>query len=137
MRLRPSEHKKARIEIVPMIDTIFFLLVFFMIASLAMTRQNGLPVNLPKADSGKPNLESRATITIDPQGRLYLEKRPVSMAELVAGLRARRDRDPGVVAVINGDEAVVWGRGITVMDEVKKAGIAKVAIAVKPGSRQP
>ncbi len=48
MKLKAYQPKKARIEIIPMIDTIFFLLVFFMIASLAMTTQKGMPVNLPK-----------------------------------------------------------------------------------------
>ena len=132
MRLKRPEFRRARIEIVPMIDTIFFLLVFFMIASLAMIRQDGLPVSLPRAEQGQRRLEARVTITIDQQGRTYLGRRPVSMAELAQRLRARKSQEPGVTAVINADERILWSRGIAVMDEVKKAGIARLAIAVRP-----
>ena len=132
MRLRPQEYKRARIEIVPMIDTIFFLLVFFMIASLAMTRQNGMPVNLPRAEAGRPKMESRTVITLDRQGRLFLEKTPVSLAQLGSALEQRHRRQPDLVAVINADQDILWGKGIAVMDVVKKAGIVRVAIAVKP-----
>ena len=53
MRMQRRSIKKARIEIIPMIDTIFFLLVFFMISTLSMTQFKGMPVNLPKAASGQ------------------------------------------------------------------------------------
>jgi len=120
-----------------MIDTIFFLLVFFMVASLAMTRQDGMPVNLPRAQAGNRMVDEHVVITIDRRGTLYLGKRVVSMERLARDLRSKRQENPAVVAVISADEDIVWGRGINVMDEVKKAGIKRVAIAVQPVAKEP
>ena len=64
MKLPAAARKKARIEIIPMIDTMFFLLVFFMIATLSMTLQKGMPVNLPKASSTTDDLPEQVTISI-------------------------------------------------------------------------
>ena len=69
MRLAEREIKKARIEIIPMIDTIFFLLVFFMISTLSMSRYSGLPVNLPKASTGQQTPSASAAVTIAPDGK--------------------------------------------------------------------
>jgi biopolymer transport protein ExbD len=77
MRIQRRSMKKARIEIIPMIDTIFFLLVFFMISTLSMSQYKGMPVNLPKAASGLQAPAESAAITIDKDDRLFLEKQPV------------------------------------------------------------
>ena len=73
MRIQRRSMKKARIEIIPMIDTIFFLLVFFMISTLSMSQYKGMPVNLPKAASGRQAPAESAAITIDKDDRLFLD----------------------------------------------------------------
>jgi biopolymer transport protein ExbD len=75
MRIQRRSSKKARIEIIPMIDTIFFLLVFFMISTLSMAQYRGMPVNLPKAASGQQAPAESAAVTIDKEGRLFLKRR--------------------------------------------------------------
>src|SRR5262245_21378810 len=65
MRVPRKEPEKARIEVIPMIDIIFFLLVFFMISTLSMTINRGLPVNLPKAASSQRELRESFNITVD------------------------------------------------------------------------
>ena len=82
MRIQRRSLKKARIEIIPMIDTIFFLLVFFMISTLSMAQYRGMPVNLPKAASGQQSPAESAAITIDKQARLFLNKQAVDKAAL-------------------------------------------------------
>ena len=72
MKLPPSEKKKARIEIIPMIDTMFFLLVFFMIATLSMTLQRGMPVNLPTAGSTTDKVKEQVSLTITEDGALLI-----------------------------------------------------------------
>ncbi len=88
MRIQRRSIKKARIEIIPMIDTIFFLLVFFMISTLSMTQFKGMPVNLPKAASGQQAPAESAAITIDKDGRIFLNQQAVDKAALGEALRA-------------------------------------------------
>jgi len=136
MRLPRQEYKRARIEIVPMIDTIFFLLVFFMIASLAMTRQTGLPVNLPKARAASRDPVAKITITLTRGGGLYVDKTEVSLANLGAVLQQQLGGNPRAVIVINADKMVRHGRVIAAMDEAKRAGATRMVIATRPPDGQ-
>ena len=86
MRLPAAVKKKARIEIIPMIDTMFFLLVFFMIATLSMTLQKGMPVNLPTASSTTDDLPEQVTLSISKNGDVHFNKDPVTLEELEARL---------------------------------------------------
>ena len=88
MRLRRREIKKARIEIIPMIDTIFFLLVFFMISTLSMARYSGLPVNLPKAATGQQTPNESAAVTIRPDGKMAIDKQEVSREQIARNLKS-------------------------------------------------
>jgi biopolymer transport protein ExbD len=132
MRIQRRTPKKARIEIIPMIDTIFFLLVFFMISTLSMAQYRGMPVNLPKAASGQQAPAESAAITIDNQGRLFVDKQPVEKSMLGDLLRQQLAQNADLLVVINADEAVEHGRVVEVMDIARNANVARMAIAVKP-----
>ena len=132
MRIQRRSIKKARIEIIPMIDTIFFLLVFFMISTLSMTQFKGMPVNLPKAASGQQAPAESAAITINKGHQIFLDKQPVektSLADRLGGLIAK---NPELLVVINADDGVEHGHVVEVMDIARSANVAKMAIAVKP-----
>ena len=132
MRLKQWEPKKARIEIVPMIDTIFFLLVFFMMASLAMTTMKGIPVNLPASASATDRAPVRTVITVTSSGVYYVDKLRVKFDDIQPLLAERLKDNPRMVVVINCDKAQNWGRGIQVIDEAKKAGAENLTIATEP-----
>jgi biopolymer transport protein ExbD len=132
MRIQRRTPKKARIEIIPMIDTIFFLLVFFMISTLSMAQYRGMPVNLPKAASGQQAPAESAAITIDNQGRLFVNKQPVEKSMLGDLLRQQLAQNADLLVVINADDAVEHGRVVEVMDIARNANVARMAIAVKP-----
>jgi biopolymer transport protein ExbD len=132
MRIQRRSIKKARIEIIPMIDTIFFLLVFFMISTLSMTQFKGMPVNLPKAASGQQAPAESAAITIDKEGRIFLDREPVEKASLADLLIAKLATNPEMLVVINAEDAVEHGQVVEVMDIARGANVAKMAIAVKP-----
>jgi biopolymer transport protein ExbD len=137
MRLRRRTIKKARIEIIPMIDTIFFLLVFFMISTLSMARYSGLPVNLPKAATGQQPASESAAVTITPDGKVFIDKQEVPRENIRAVLQQRLSANPELLILINADERVEHGRVVDVMDDARQAGVVKMAIAVKPkDSRQ-
>lgn len=132
MRIQRRSLKKARIEIIPMIDTIFFLLVFFMISTLSMAQYRGMPVNLPKAASGQQSPAESAAITIDKQARLFLNKQAVDKAALGNLLRQELAKNADLLVVINADDGVEHGHVVEVMDIARSANVARMAIAVKP-----
>jgi len=124
--------KKARIEIIPMIDTMFFLLVFFMIATLSMTIMRGVPVNLPKSESGKNDIKDNASITVSKDGKLYYDKREIQINELRSLLKRDAAGNPDMLVILNADEDTTHGKVVELIDEVKLSGISKFAIATKP-----
>ena len=132
MRIQRRSIKKARIEIIPMIDTIFFLLVFFMISTLSMTQFKGMPVNLPKAASGQHAPAESAGVTIDKDGRLFLNQQAIDKAALGEALRQQLRKNPEMLVVINADDGVTHGQVVEVMDIARAVNVAKMAIAVKP-----
>ncbi|HWO40577.1 MAG TPA: biopolymer transporter ExbD [Candidatus Eisenbacteria bacterium] len=132
MRLQRRHAKKARIEIIPMIDTIFFLLVFFMISTLAMAHYKGLPVNLPKAAAGREPPAESIAITVDREARVFFNKEPVDKAALGERLRRELATSADRFVVISADDKVEHGRVIEVMDIARGANASRIAIAVKP-----
>ena len=132
MRLQRRNIKKPRIEIIPMIDTIFFLLVFFMISTLSMSHYSGLPVSLPKAATGQQPPSESTAITIGPDGKIAIDKQEVSRDRVGDVLKTRFVGEPDLLVLINADERVEHGLVVEVMDEARRAGIARMAIAIKP-----
>ena len=131
MKVARRPMKKARIEIIPMIDTVFFLLVFFMMASLSMTVYRGVPLSLPKAASGEPR-QDRVSVSVTRDGVIYLDRDQVEPAQLTEKLRALHDRDPEVVVVVSADGDVTHGHVVEAMDAARVAGVSRMAIAVQP-----
>jgi biopolymer transport protein ExbD len=133
MRLqRKGTLKKARIEIIPMIDTIFFLLVFFMISTLSMARFTGVQVNLPKAASGTQPPTETVVISITKEGQLFFNKNTVSEESLHQLLRAELVKSAELLVVVNADDGVQHGKVVEIMDQARQTGATKLSIAVKP-----
>jgi biopolymer transport protein ExbD len=133
MRLqRKPNLKKARIEIIPMIDTIFFLLVFFMISTLSMARFTGVQVNLSKAASGSQPPTETVVISLTKEEQLFFNKTQVSRDALLQSLRAELAKNPELLVVINADDGVQHGRVVEIMDDARQTGVGKLSIAVKP-----
>ncbi len=126
-RRQPEE---AEIIIIPMIDTMMFLLMFFIVASLALAVQNGLPVTLPKASTGERHSAQNVTLTLGPTGDLHLNTRPIAITDETAQLKAL-NISPGTLVIINADANVRHGVVTTVMDNARKAGVERFAIATQ------
>ncbi|HXV19323.1 MAG TPA: biopolymer transporter ExbD [Candidatus Omnitrophota bacterium] len=128
----PAGRKKARIEIIPLIDVVFFLLATFVMVSLSMVKNEGIAVNLPSAaTSSAQDRKASATITVAEDGSLYLNQEKIASGELHGRLEVLRKNDPELKVFINGDEAADFGAAVRVLDEVRKMGITKVAIQTK------
>jgi biopolymer transport protein ExbD len=131
MRIQRRNMKKARIEIIPMIDTIFFLLVFFMISTLSMAQYKGMPVNLPKAASGQHAQTTSATVTLTKEGPIFLDKQAVDKSVLSGLLSRQLTENPDLLVIINADDGVEHGRVVEVMDLARSVNVSKLAIAVR------
>src|SRR5688572_28274215 len=107
MQLPRRDHHKARIEIIPMIDVIFFLLVFFMISTLSMTVNRGLPVNLPTAASSQKDVRDNVSLTVMQDGQIFLNKEPVTLQDMGSRVKAALSGDPRLAVVINADGQVL------------------------------
>ncbi len=122
-------HRKARIEIIPLIDIVFFLLATFVMVSLSMVKNSGIPVDLPAAASSAPRQEkSFTTLTVNERGEVFFDKQPVTMAALPGRLAALKASTREPLVLINADERADFGGAVAVLDAVRKAGIRKVSI---------
>ncbi len=135
MKLPALARKKARIEIIPMIDTMFFLLVFFMIATLSMTLEKGVPVNLPASGTATDDIPDHVSLTLTKDGELFFNKEAITVLELAPHLQHMLDEQEQPSVVINADEAVSHGRVVEIMDIVRQTGISTMAIATDPADR--
>ena len=135
MRVPRRVPEKARIEIIPMIDVIFFLLVFFMISTLSMTMNRGLPVNLPTAATSQKEMRENVNLTVMPDGKMFLNKQPITLQDMSQRVKAVLASDPQLTVVINADGQVLHSTVVDILDELRLAGVSGLAIAVKSGKK--
>ncbi len=132
MKLRSGyETKKTRIEMLPLIDVVFLLLVFFIYAMVSMVMHHGLKVDLPAAGSAMLNTKDYISITIDADNQLYLNTEPISiegLPERVVQLRGEENKP----VFIDGDKQADLGLAIELLDLLKKVGIEEVSFSCTP-----
>ena len=133
----PIGHRRPRLEIIPLIDIMFFLLASFMMVSLTMHKNRSMPVNLEGAANAKTDFKPDAiTLSIDREGKVFLEHNPITLPALRELLLQRVKANAGVTVYLAGDRDTPHGKMITLLDFVRGAGIQKVAFSVKsPESR--
>jgi biopolymer transport protein ExbD len=139
MKIRsPLPRKRTRLEIIPLIDIMFFLLASFMMVSLQMQKVRALKASLPTAtlatSNAKPDI---INLNVEKDGQVSLEDKPVSFPELFTTLTNRYAANTNVPVYITGNRAATHGEIVYVLDFVKRAGIQRVAIAVKTDSAEP
>ena len=125
--------KGARIEIIPLIDIIFFLLATFIMVSLSMSKNQGVQVSLPGASTAQAlgdnqELEKAVTLSVNDKGEIFFNKDKILITQLPLRLQTYKltAKDPKVI--INSDGAADFKYVVTVLDEVRRIGIAKVGI---------
>jgi len=129
----PFPHKKARIEIIPLIDIMFFLLAAFMMASLSMIKLQSIKLDLPTATAATRDFKPEIiNITVDKIGDIYIEKKPVNVVELHQYLSNKFRINTNVPVYISGDKDATHGAVIRVLDLVRREGIQKVSFAIAP-----
>ena len=127
----PFPEKKARIEIIPLIDIMFFLLASFMMASLSMIHLQSIKMDLPTATMAtrdfKPDI---INISVDKAGDVYIEKNLMNVVEMRSYLSNKFRINTNVPVYISGDKDATHGSVIRVLDLVRREGIQKVSFAI-------
>lgn len=127
----PLPHKKARIEIIPLIDIMFFLLASFMMVSLTMIHMQSIKMDLPTAVMGQKDFKPEIiNIDIDKTGQPFIDKEPKTLAEVYNYLTNRLAVKTNLPVYIRGDREATHGSVISVLDLVRKAGVMKVSFAI-------
>lgn len=128
-----GKKKRARIEIIPLIDVIFFLLATFVLFTLSLTKSNGITsVVQPDSVTGEARDPSGThTVTILPEGALAWDKDPISTTEFLQRVQSYHLQEPDGRILINGDKNAHFFAVIYVMDEARKAGFRKVYIETR------
>lgn len=122
--------RPPRLMIIPMIDIIFFLMVFFLFSTLQMVYQKSMPVNLPVASSSHQEAPKPVAITLMKDGTISIGDTVVSIEEIKPRVEQLADKADTPV-ILRADENVEYGKVIKVMDEIKSAGVTKLSIATQ------
>lgn len=131
MKLRKSRaYKRGRIEIIPMIDVMFFLLATFMLASLSMQNLHSLPVNLPQGHAAPIQANKPITLTITADSKIYLDKTPVTLDTLTATLQSMLPAQDASI-IVAADSSAPNGITVQAMLKARTAGAQHFLIAVK------
>ena len=139
MKIRtPMPARKMRLEIIPLIDIMFFLLASFMMVTLQMQIVRTVKANLPTATQAAPNQKpDLVALFVNRDGQLSVDKKPISFSDLNTLLTNRFNLNTNLPVYITGAKDATHGEIISVLDFVKRAGIQRVAIAVKAAPDQP
>src|SRR6266536_345187 len=131
----PLPHKKARIEIIPLIDIMFFLLAAFMLASLSMIRLQTIKMDVPTATMARREFTPDiVNIAVDKLGNISVDKKPYNYVELQSYLSNKFRINTNAQVYISGDKEATHGTIIGVLDLVRRQGIQKVSFAISPPS---
>ena len=128
-----GRRKSARIEIIPLIDIIFFLLATFIMVSLSMTKNQGVQVALPAAASAaslgdQQEMEKAVTLSVNEKGEVFYNKEKITLAQLPLRLQTLKSTAKEAKVILNSDVGADFKHVVAVLDEVRKIGIAKVGI---------
>ena len=132
----PVPKKRARIEIIPLIDIMFFLLASFMMVSLSQVHMKGIRVNLPAMVAPTqplptPDPRDRLSLFVDPDGLVHFDKEVVTDGDVMPRLLALHQGNPNVKIFLSADREALHGEVMKLLDRVRSAGIEKVAYEIK------
>lgn len=130
MKLRNyRETKQPDLNIIPMIDIMFFLLVFFMLSTMYMVEQRTIPVNLPQATSAAIDNKTNFTVTLKDDGSIYLEDQQTDIQTLLMQATKEQKNNPSFAIIIRADKDINYDKVVSFIDTLKKAGITRFGLA--------
>ena len=128
MKLKRTRSKPPRVEMIPLIDIVFLLLVVFVFAMMSMTIHKGIKVDLPGAATADPNKRDYFSVTLTAAGEIYVGVEPVDVVELRRRVAAARRSDENIRVFVNAHKNVPHGRVVDVLDGIRAGGVTAVFI---------
>jgi biopolymer transport protein ExbD len=128
----PIPKKHARIEIIPLIDIMFFLLASFMMVSLSQVSMKGWKVALPEGSSGEvQNKKDYISLSVDKDGLYYFDKQIIKLEDILPRLQAIYRTNPEAKIFIRGDQEAVHGNVTRMLDQIRSSGFTKLSFEIK------
>ena len=135
MKVNLGALRRARIEILPLIDIVFLLLVFFIYAMLSMAVHRGVPVRLPDSSTSRIEKESLLSITIRESGEVLLDKDRIPIEDLGRSLKLRAGQEASPGVLLFADKKVPCQLLIQVLDQVRMAGLTRISLQTRTENR--
>lgn len=131
----PSE--EVQIQIIPLIDVIFCILTFFILAALQLTRQQGIDIDLPRASTGVTQTRDMLVVTISSTGQTFVDKQLVDRSQLAQLLQDYHQKNPDGLLVLNASKVAFYNDVVQVLDVMRSVGGDRVALATVPADSNP
>lgn len=133
---RESDRSETRIEVVPMIDIIFCILIFFILSAVGISRQQVVSLDLPKASTGTTEMREMLVVSLDELGQVYVEQQLVTRNQLTQALQNYLQFNPNGQIVLNANRNANYNEVVQVLDLLRKIGGSRAALAILPGESQ-
>ncbi len=128
-RTRVLSHVGPILDLTPMVDVVFTLVIFFMVSTTFITLESGLPVDLPQAQNNVAQASDLPTVSITGAGRIYFAGAEVTEDTLIAALKPVLAVSSSKTVVMRADQSIAYGLPVRIMDLIRQAGAERVAIA--------
>ena len=126
-----SNDEESQIELTPMLDVVFILLIFFIVTT-SFVKESGIEVNRPKADTAEKQERASIFIAIDSEGRIFLQKRKIDIEAVRANIEKLHAESPEGSVVIQADKKSETGVLVQVMDQIRLAGVKNISVSASP-----
>lgn len=126
----PAE--EVQIQIIPLIDVIFCILTFFILAALQLTRQQGINIDLPTATTGTPQMRQMLVVTVNAAGQTFIDKQLIDRTQLYQQLQDYRQKNPAGLLVLNASQTAFYNDVVQILDVMRQVGGDRVALATQP-----
>ena len=136
MHIRTQTKKRVRIEMLPLIDIVFLILVFFIYAALSMAVHRGIPVLLPKSTTAKIDKKLIISVTVKADGTIYLDKEPVSLDNLSLALEKKAGKRKETGVLLFSDRSLPYQKLFQVLDRIRMAGLTRISLQAEVDKQQ-
>jgi len=128
MKLNLNAHKSVRIEMLPLIDIVFLLLVVFIYAMLSMAVHRGLPVLLPASSTAEIEKKSTLSVTVKTDGTIYADEKLISIENLAAFLKKKAEIDKNTGILLFAEKTLSYQKLFCVLDQIRIAGLNRISL---------
>ena len=136
MKLNITTGRKTRMEMVPLIDTVFLIMVFFVYSMLSMSVHRGMPVFLPSSSASGVEKDLILSVTARSDGTVYIDREQVPFGNLAEALKQKAGSNKQTGVMLFADSSLSYQKLFNVLDQIRKAGISRISLQAEAGIRR-